>query len=191
MGFLHYLKYCFCDIGCKIRTCKWKFILCVAVSLAGFVLGIVFFNLSNFGWWYYNRCTYASKLMSAGFSVLFSYALTTAIVYVSYVLCNMTRPTHYFCFLINLTACLYCGATVAAVFVYSAIWGVMYVIFVTVCWLATMCLASFLCLCEPPICRSFCESARDLKQMLTVIAVGFVCKVVALFIILKILTALI
>ena len=191
MGFLSSIKYGIADILCKIRERKWTFILCVSVSLVGFILGIVFFCISGYGWWYYNRCEFASKLPSAGFGVLLSFVVSTALIYLLYILCNMTRFTHYLALAVNLVACIYCGATVAAVFVYSAVWGVLYVILVAVPWLIIMAFACFVCMCEPPVCRSFCEAVRDLKYLLLVLAIGLMCKIIALFVVLKILTMLI
>lgn len=191
MGFLSSLKFCFCGIIDNMRAHKWKLLLCAVISLAGFVLGIVCFNLSGYGWWYYNRCSYASKLTAAGFSVFVSFIFVTAIIYLAYVLCNMTRYTHYLALLINLTACLYCGATLSAIFVYSAVYGVLYAVFISIVWLFIMCVACFACFCEPPICRTFCESVRDLKRTAFILAVGLIYKLFALFVILKILTALI
>lgn len=191
MGFLSFLKYSFCDIWYKVRECKWRFILCIAISLIGFALGITVFCLSQYGWWYYNRCVFASKLMDAGFNVFISCLTVTALIYLLYLLCNMTRFTHYLVYIINLGACFYCGATVAALFVYSVSWAIMYVLFVAIEWLAVMCFACFVCVCEKPYCRTFCESARDSKQLLFVLIVGLIYKIIALFIILRLLTALI
>lgn len=191
MGFLSSFKYSFYDILFKIRECKWKFVFCAVFTVVGFVLGIVFFSLAEYGWWYYNRCVFASKLTEAGFSVLISFVAAAALLYILYVLCNMTRITHYLAIIVHLIGCVYCGATVAAIFVYSAMWGVLYVVFVALIWLAAMCLACFACLCEPPICRSFCESLNDSKPVLTILAIGLVYKIIALFVILKILTMLI
>ena len=151
MGFFSFLKYNFCDIFDKIRICKWKLILCIFTTLVGFVLGIVFFNISDCGWWYYNRCAYASKLTEANFSLLISFIVIAALVYLAYILCNLTRFTHYLALLVNLVMCIYSGATLSAIFVYSVMWGILYAIIIVVPWLATMCLACFLCMCEPPI----------------------------------------
>lgn len=191
MGFLHYIKNSFCDIMCKVRICKWKFIFCVAVSLIGFVLGIALFYASNYGWWYHNRCTYASKILEAGFSVFVSYIVSCAIIYLLLVLCNMSRVTHYLAYLINMLACFYCGATVAAIFAYSIMCGVLYLLFIAVEWVAVMCFACFVCLCEPAICRRFCESVRDMNQLTYVLVIGLIYKIIALFVILKVLTMLI
>lgn len=191
MGFLSYIKYSFCDLFDKVRCFKWKFVLCAIVTVIGFVLGIVFFSVFAYGWWYYNRCTYASKLMEAGFNVLISFVITAVLVYLAFVLCNMTRITHYLALIVNFVACFYCGATVAALFTYSVMWGVLYALFVALPWLVTMCFCCFVCLCEAPICRSFCESARDSKALSFVLAIGLACKILTLFVILKILTMLI
>lgn len=191
MGFLHYIKYTFCDIMCKVRLCKWKFMLCAVVSLVGFALGIALFYISNYGWWYYNRCNFASKILEAGFTIFLSYLISCVVIYLLFVLCNMSRFTHYLAYLINLLVCLYCGATMAAVFVYSVMWGVLYLLFVTIEWLVIMCFACFVCVCEKPYCRRFCESVNDLSLLAYVLVVGFVYKIVAMFVILKLLTALI
>lgn len=191
MGFFSYLKYSFCDIFDKVRMCKWKFILCASISVIGFVLGIVFFNISDCGWWYYNRCAYAIKLLEAGFGVLISFVVICAIVYLIYVLCNMTRPTHFLPLIVNLIICIYCGATIAAICQQSVLLGVLYAIIVGLGWLITMCFACFVSICELAICRTFCESAQDSKQLLFVLAIGLIYKTIALFVILKILTTLI
>lgn len=191
MGFLSYLKFGFCDLFDKVRISKWKFVLCVVITVVGFALGIALFNLTQYGWWYYNRCSYASKLIDAGFGVLVSMLLSVAIVYLLCVLCKMTRFTHYFVTVIDFVACLYCGATTSAIFIYSVALGVLFAVFLTVEWLLTMCLGAFVCLCDRPLCRTFCESARDCKQLLFVLLLGLVYKIFALFVILRILTALI
>lgn len=191
MGLFYSIKYNMQDVFCKVRAYKWKLIFCVAVSLIGFGLGIALFYASKYGWWYYNRCSFASKLIDAGFSVFLWCVASCAIVYLLLVLCNMLRATHYLAYLVNLLACFYCGATTAAVFVYSVMWGILYVLFVTIEWLIIMCFACFVCVCEKPYCRRFCESVRDLKQTAFVLAIGLIYKIVALFIILKLLTMLI
>lgn len=191
MGYFNSIKYCICDVFYKIRECKWKFIGCVAVSLIGFALGIAFFCMSGYGWWYYNRCEFASRLPAADFGVFISFVALTALLYVLYLLCGMTRITHYLSYLVNIVACIYCGATVAAVFVYSTAWGVLFTVFVAVPDLAVKCFACFVSVCERSLCRTFCESARDLKQLAVVLAVGLLYKIIALFVILKLLTALI
>ena len=191
MGFFVSIKYKFCDIFCKVRERRWTFVFCAAVTLIGFILGIVFFCISNYGWWYYNRCSYASKLPEAGFGVFMSYLFACVVLYLLYALCNMTRVTHYLTFFVNLVACIYCGATTAAVFVYSTVWGIMYVITLVLIWLTTMCFAYFCCMIEPPVCRSFTESICDSKELQFVLFVGFVCKIISMFVILKILTMLI
>lgn len=191
MSFFSNLKYSFCDIFDKVRMCKWRFILCAVISVIGFTLGIVFFNLSDCGWWYYNRCAYAIKLLEGGFGVLVSFVVIYAIIYLAYILCNMTRPTHYVPLLVNLIFCIYCGATIAAICVQSVLLGILYAIIVGLGWLITMCFACFVSICEPPICRTFCESTQDLKQLLFVLIIGLIYEIVALFVILKILTMLI
>lgn len=191
MGFLCFLKYNIEDLFCKVRVGKWKFVLCVAVTLVGFALGIVLFCVSNYGWWYYNRCNFASKIVNTSFSVLFSFAVGCGLLYLLFVLCNMTKPTHYLAYVVNLVSCIYCGATIAAVFAHSSMWGVLYVVLVVAEWLVVQCFACFVCVCEKPYCRTFCESARDLKQLAVVLLIGLVYKIVMLFVILKILTALI
>jgi len=191
MGFIYLIKNNINDIGCKIRAYKWKFIFCVVSSLIGFALGIVLFCTSKYGWWYYNRCDFASKIVNEGFSVLISFIVSCALIYLLFVLCNMLRQTHYLSFLINLIFCLYSGATLSAIFVYSVMWGVLYALFVTIEWLFVMCLSCFVCICEKPYCRNFCESVRDLKQLAFVLIAGVLYKIIALFVILKTLTALI
>lgn len=191
MGFLCFVKYSFQEIACKVRACKWKFILCVALSLAGFILGITLFCTCGYGWWYYNRCNFACKITEAGFSVLLTFIATAAIIYVLLILCCMLRQTQWLVYLVNLLACFYCGATLAAIFVYSTMWGILYAIFVMIWWVAAICLSCFVCVCEPHICRSFCESVNDMKLAGFVLAVGLIYKIVALFVILKILTMLI
>lgn len=191
MGFLSYLKYGFCDVFDKIRIYKWRLVLCVALSIAGFVLGIVLFNVSAYGWWYYNRCSFASKLVEAGFSVLIAFVVSSALIYFSYALCNMTRFTRYFALLLNVIVCLYCGATVSALFVYSVMWGILYAILVAVEWMAAVCLGCFVCLCMQPICRTFCEAIRDSRELLFILLVGLIYKIIALFVVIKLLTMLI
>ena len=193
MGFFCYLKYNICDIFCRVRAKRWRFVFCCIVSLVGFALGVALFcvSYSRFGWWYYNRCNFASKLATAGFSVLISYVLTTTLVYILFVLSAMLRQTHYLCILINLVVCFYCGATLAATFVYSALWGVLYAVFVAIPWLIIMCFSCFICLCEPPVCRNFIESNRDLKPLAFVLTLGLIYKIFALFVILKVITVLI
>lgn len=191
MNLLCFLKYNIDDLFCKVRACKWKFILCVALSIVGFALGIVLFCASNYGWWYYNRCNFASKIVTTTFSVLFSFAVGCVLLYFLYVLCNMTKQTHYLAYVVNVVSCIYCGATTAAIFVYSAMWGVLYAALVAAEWLAVMCFACFVCVCEKPYCRRFCESMRDLKQLAVVLFVGLLYKIIVLFVIIRLLTALI
>lgn len=191
MGFLHNVKNTFFDITCKARSCRRRLILCAVISLVGFGLGIALFYISNYGWWYYNRCNFASRIINMGFGLFLSYLAECVVIYVLLALCNMTRVTHCFAYVIDLLACLYGGATMAAVFVYSVMWGILYLLLIAIVWAAVVCVACFLCVCEPPICRSFCESIRDMNLALFALAVGFVYKIAALFVVIKILTALI
>lgn len=191
MNLLCFIKYHTDDLFCKVRACKWKFILCVALSVIGFALGIALFCASNYGWWYYNRCDFAAKIITTSFSVVVSFVLGCVLLYLLLILCNMSRPTRYFVYVVNVISCIYCGATTAAVFVYSVVWGILYAVLVSAEWLVTVCFACFVCVCEKPYCRRFCESARDLKQLAVVLFLGLLYKIIALFVILKLLTALI
>lgn len=174
-----------------MRAHKWKYILCVLVSVAGFALGIALFCISNYGWWYYNRCSFAGKIINTSFAVLAAFIFGGALMFLMLTLCSMLRQTHFLAYAVDLVTCLYCGATTAAVFVCSVMWGVLFAVFVSLEWLAAVCFACFACVCEKPMCRNFCEAARDIKQSAIALAVGVLYKIIALFVILKLLTALI
>ncbi len=191
MGFLCFVRYSFQEIACRLRMYRWKLILCIAVSLAGFVLGIALFCTCGYGWWYYNRCNFACKITEAGFSVLLTFIIAAAVIYVLLTLCSMLRQTHFLAYLVNLLACFYCGATLAAIFVYSTVWGILYAVFVAVLWLATICLSCFVCISELHINRCFGEAVSDMKLTAFVLTAGVIYKIIALFVILKILTMLI
>lgn len=191
MGFLSLVQYTFQDILCKLRVKKWTFVLCVLISVAGFALGIALFFVCRDTWWYYNRCDNASRLVQTGFITFLNVVLSAALTFLLLVLCNMTKVTHYLTHLVNFFVCFYVGATLAAVFVYSVLWGALYAALVVIEWLAVVCIACFICLCEKAYCRRFCESFRDLKQVCIVLVVGLIYKILAMFVILKLLTALI
>ena len=58
----------FYDIGYNIRRNRKSFLFCCAVALAATVLGVVLFKISDYNWWYSNRCDFIFKIVYGGFS---------------------------------------------------------------------------------------------------------------------------
>ncbi len=191
MGFIHYIKNTVYDIGYKICAYKWRFIMCAVFCVAGIACGIAFFYAFQYGWWYFNRCEFANKLMAGGFSAFLLFLLSYLVLYLILILCNMLKETYWLCCVATFIACLYVGATVVALFTVSVIWGVLFVILIALEDIAVYCMSCFVCLCEKPICRKFDEAVRDFHQVGILLALGFIYKIVAFFVIMKILTAVI
>lgn len=191
MGFVHYFKNSVDDLFGNICANKWRFVLCVIICLLGAACGIAFVCAFQYGWWYYNRCDFACKLMQGGFTIFVIFLIGTALLYVTLILCNMLKETCRLSCIPVFAACLYLGATTAALFTMSVMWGVLFIVFVVLEDLAINCFACFVCFNEKPICRRFTEAVCDLKQLALVLAVGLIYKIFAYFVIIKILTAII
>lgn len=191
MGFIHYFKNSVDDIVCNICANKWRFIFCSIVCLLGAACGIALFYAFQYGWWYFNRCDFANKLMEGGFTILLVFIGTTALSYLCIILCNILKETCRLSCVVLFVSSLYLGATAVALITMSIMWGVLYIIFIAIEDFAINCFTCFVCCNEKPICRRFPEAVCDLKQAALVMAVGLIYKIIAYFVILKILTAVI
>ena len=191
MGILLFLRNTVDDIFHKICARKWTLIICFAACLLGAALGIACFFAFQYGWWYFNRTGFADKIIHGGFEVFIYFAVTAAFAYIGFALCGMRKGTHYlrllFCFLI----CFYCGATVVALFALSVMWGIMYLLLIALEDLCFCAVACFCCITEKAVCRTFRESVCDHKQAAVIIIIWTVYKLLAFFVVIKILTCVI
>ena len=191
MGILLYLRNTADDIHHKICVYKWKFIICVLSCLLGFALGIALFYAFRYGWWYFNRTAFADKIIQAGFDVVIYFAVTSLFAYFGFALCGLTKGTHYIRLAVSCVICFYCGACVVALFTISVMWGILYLLFIALADLAFCAVACFCCICEKAVCRTFRESLCDQTQTAAIIITWTVYKLLAFFVVIKILTCLI
>ncbi len=191
MGSGRKIKYFFDDIWQNVCNHKWKTLICVITAVVGFVLGIVFFKVFSYSWWYYNRCDYASKLFVGSFSLFFSFLLWFAVYYLCMLICCMLPRMCFASYIILAIACLYCGANTAATVSSWSVWGILFALLVTAVEVAGYILACLSVNCLPKICRNFKEAFCDAKQCLCILGVAFVAKTVMFFLILHVITAII
>lgn len=186
------LKRFFEDISAAFFNCKRKLILCCAVAAAGMVLGIVFFKISNYNWWYCNRYMFAEKLVYGSFFAIFlSYLLCAAVVCVLLCASLLASWTQAICLATLFFVSLYFGANCCAVFACAgALLGVLY-LSVLLYEQALNILCCFLTLCNCPCKRSLNEAICDNKLALTVQIAAIFAKLIIIFVLLRLITALI
>ncbi len=186
-----FIRYLLDDIWHKIVCNRFKAIICSIIAVAGVAVGVAFFCAFNYGWWYWNRCNFAQKIFEGGFGVLIIFLISYILIFICIALCNMLACTKYLsCFVIFISA-LYCGANTAALIVCSTVWGVLFAVLISLAEVLILAVTCFLSCCEISMKRSFCESLRDFKSVAFVLTVGFIYKIFAFFVVLKILTAVI
>ena len=159
--------------------------------MAGIVVGVVLFNVGEYGWWYANRISYADRLFNGGFSLFFFFLLWTVIFYLCLVFCNIHPATKFLNCVILFVACLYAGANTAAAIICWSVWGVLFCILVTLEEVIAYFIVCFVAFCEPSPCRTIRETFCDLRQCLAIIAFAFVVKIIGFFVILRLITAVI
>ena len=191
MGILCYLHDFFDDLRQQLCANKFKFVICLLASLAGIGVGIGFFYAFQCGWWYFNRISFADKLIQGGFGVFLLFLFTTALIYLGLVLCSLFKGTHYLSLFTVFVASFYCGATIVALFTLSVMWGVLYIAFIALENIIIWSAACFACLCEKAICRTFRESVCDCKTSATILIIGLIYKILAFFVVIKLLTSVI
>ena len=179
------------DIWRKLCDNKWKTLVCTVVAVVGVAVGIALFQAFKYGWWYCNRCNFADKLFDGSFALIFLFAGCYAIFYLCIVFSNLIPQTRFLCYVALFVACLYCGATAAAVIACYAVWGVVYVIVVTIVEVSSYFVACLVACCEWPSCRTVNEAFCDFSQTLQVLCVAFVAKLLGFFVILQLITAVI
>ena len=191
MGCFHSLKRHCEEIWDKLCNRKWKSILTALVCGAGIAVGVTFFYVFKYGWWFENRIEYAEKLFNGGFSLFFSFLLWSAIFFLGILLCNLLPSTRFLTYVLLFVACLYCGANTAAAIYCWSVWGVLFIIFATLWEVLGYYLACISACSEPACCRKFTEAFDDFKQCLGILCVAFFVKIIGFFVILKIITAVI
>ena len=191
MGFFCRLKRYFEDLWHRICECRWRALFCAAIAIVGVIVGVALFKAFSYSWWFYNRCAFAEKLFAGGFSLFFFFLIGSLAYFFCLVFCNLIPQTRFLVYVLLFVAGFYCGANTAATIECWSVWGVFYAILITVPELIAYTLATFLASCEYPSCRRFREAMRDFRQCMFILAVGFVVKIIAFFIILKIITAVI
>ena len=191
MGCFRYIKLTFIDIWDKICHNRWRSLLCGLSAIAGIVVGVVLFNVNEYGWWYANRIAYAEKLFYSGFSLFFIFLLSSAIFYLCLLLCNINPVTRFLNYVILFLACFYCGANTAAAIVCWSVWGVLFCILVTVWEVASYFIVCLFAICEISACRTFRETFCDLRKCLSLLVVAFTLKIIGFFVILRLITAVI
>lgn len=109
----------------------------------------------------------------------------------SFVLFNMKREIRWMCCISVFISCFYVGATAAALFTLSLMWGILFVLLLAIEDIAICIAATFVCLCDKALSRRLSESVRDTKQVGVFLLLGFAYKVIAYFVVLKLLTSVI
>ena len=186
------IKRFFEDISAAFFNCKRKVILCCAVSVVGMVLGIVFFKISNYNWWYCNRYLFVEKLVYGSFFAIFlSYLLCAAVVCALLCVSLLTSWTQVFCLVTLFFVSLYFGANCCAVFECAgALLGVLYLLLLLAEQALNM-LCCFLTLCNCPCKRALNEAIWDNKTALIVQIAAILVKLAIIFVLLRLITALI
>lgn len=191
MGFFCRIRRYFEDLWHKLCEHKWRACLCSLIAVAGLAVGMALFKAFSLSWWYFNRCAFAETLFEGRFSVFFFFLIGSLAYFLCIVLCNLIPQTRFLNFLLLFVGGFYCGANTAAAIECWSVWGVFFLILVTLPELAAYMLASFLAWREYPTCRRFREAYSDFKQCLIILAIGFAVKIFTFFVILRLLTAVI
>ncbi len=179
------------DLWQTVCDHKWLSLVCTAVAVAGVVLGVILVNVFEYSWWYENRCNYAYRLFEGGLGLFFSFLLWTSVYYVCIAFCQTLPQIKYLSCLALFVACFYCGATAAAVIVCISVWGILFALLVSVAEVAGLLLACITA-CGTVCCRrTFREAICDTKLSFALLAVAFAVKIIAFFVILRLLTAVI
>ena len=191
MGIFCKIKRYFEDLWAKICQRKWKALLCAVIAVVGIVIGVVFCKTFQYSWWHYNRLAFAETLFNGGFSVFFFFVSCALAYFVCIVLSNMILETRFLSYVLLFVAGFYCGANTLACIEAWSVWGVLFAVLVALPEILACIAASFLALCEYPAYRRFRESWCDFRPCLLVLAIGVLIRIIAFFVILKLLTAVI
>lgn len=187
-----FLKYFFEDIADTFRNNRFKACLCVATALAGTILGVVFFRISNYNWWYCNRCDFVRKLVYGGFfTILLTYLLWGAALCALLCLSLFSDWTGVFCHVALFFASLYFGANCCALVECAGIvLGFFYILLLIVEQAFNM-LCCFLTSCNISCKRTLQEAISDNKISLSLQFVAVFVKIIIIFLLLRTITALI
>lgn len=180
------------DVTSQLTNCKRKVAVCCVVALLGMVLGIVMFSLSNYNWWYCNRYLFVEKLVYGGFFTVFlRYLLCAALLSVLLCACLLQPFAHPFCYATLFVTSVYFGANCCAIFACAgALLGALYLVVLVFEQAANM-LCCFLAACNCACKRTFIEAFRDAKHAVILQFLAIIAKILIIFVLLRIITALI
>lgn len=157
------------------------------------MVGVVFFKISNYNWWYCNRCVFVDRLVCGGFFTLFiSYAICAAIVSVGLAVALLCPSFSTLAYVTMFFVSVYFGANCAALLECSgAVLGLLYVVFLLAAEQAANMLCCLLTTCSVCCQRTFREALSDNKLCLGIQICAIFVKLLLIFLFLRNLTALI
>lgn len=178
----------FYDIGYNIRRNRKSFLFCCAVALVATVLGVVLFKISDYNWWYSNRCDFIFKIVYGGFfSVFIAFAVSSAIICL---LCFATLWKRWLGYVALFAICLYFGANCAAAVAFAGFLGALYLIVLVSGQLLNM-LCVFLAICQCCDVSDFLQAVKEGKNIIVLQVCGVCVKLLVIFTLLRVLTTLI
>lgn len=178
----------FYDIGYNIRRNRKSFLFCCAVALAATVLGVVLFKISDYNWWYSNRCDFIFKIVCGGFfSVFIAFVVSSAIVCL---LCFAALWKRWLGYVALFAICLYFGANCAAAVAFAGFLGALYLIVLVSGQLLNM-LCVFLAICQCCDVSDFLQAVKEGKNIIVLQVCGVCVKLLVIFALLRVLTTLI
>ena len=178
----------FYDIGYNIRRNRKSFLFCCAVALVATVLGVVLFKISDYNWWYSNRCDFIFKIVYGGFfSVFIAFVVSSAIICL---LCFATLWKRWLGYVALFAICLYFGANCAAAVAFAGFLGALYLIVLVSGQLLNM-LCVFLAICQCCDVSDFLQAVKEGKNIIVLQVCGVCVKLLVIFALLRVLTTLI
>lgn len=180
------------DLLQQFRTHKTKLLLTCVFTLAGVILGVTLFCISQYNWWYCNRYDYATKLLYGGFfAVLLSFLLAATVMTVLCCLFSAWRQTKFLCYLLAFVAALYFGANLAAIFACVGFLGVLYGVFLLVLELAVNALCCFWVVTDRGCNYTFKQTVLNCRPIIIVQFSAALIKLLLFFLLLRPISALI
>ena len=187
-----FFRRCGQDLAQDFRAHKWKLVLCCVFAVAGVIVGVTLFHVSQYNWWYCNRYDYACKLLYGGFfAVLLAFLLAAVVMTALLCLFSAWRQTKFLCYLLVFLSGLYFGANIAAVFVCVGVLAILYGVFLVVLELAVNTLCCFLAAIDDCCNYTFKQVIYNCKGLIILQFAAVVVKILLFFVLLRPISALI
>ncbi len=182
-----------CEIAEAVTNHKKKLILCAALFAAGIIVGCVIYGGVMGSWWYYNRYDYVIIVIDRGgfFTVFFRFLLNAVLLAALITVLCFGNFLRFLKYALIFFCGMYLGMYIRIALSVFALRGVFYIVFLFLIEQALNVFGLFLSMCEEISCPSFSDTLSASRCSYAVLTAGIVLKTLIVFVLLRLLTALI